>query len=324
MYLAFYGTGSIAERHIDAIRRTGQLDVSWVVSRTITHAKQFAEKKSIPHYTTDEDLPLGDPDISGVVIAYPTARHADLARRAFAAGKHVVCEKPFTNDPIDAADLVAKCPPDRQLLITQIRRFWPIFQKTAQFIRSGQAGNLCRIAISFLTEWNWEGRTWRLEDPGGYLLDMHVHDIDLLVWWGAVLPQRIIAIGENRADREGTVLFDYGTWYASLDYCGRVSGRMYPKGALTRYQVVLEHGSVEISVADTIDATFVVDGTVTERYQNAIGDEIRRSWDALWQELAQALSGESPAPVPASEVVYNIRMTMAAVAAMNSRQAQPL
>ena len=61
MHLAFYGAGAIAERHIDAIRRTAELDVTWLVSRRAERAEALATRKGIQRWTSDEQLPLNDP-----------------------------------------------------------------------------------------------------------------------------------------------------------------------------------------------------------------------------------------------------------------------
>lgn len=324
MNLAFYGTGSIAERHIDAIRRAGRLNITWLVSRTRTNAEALALKKGIQRFTDQEDAPLRDSSVDAVVIAYPTARHADLALAAFAAGKHVICEKPLTNDAAAAEQLVRSRPADRLLLVTQIRRFWPVYERVAQFVRNGEAGRLCRISISFETEWNWEGRTWRIEDAGGYFLDMHVHDVDLLLWWGRQRPHRVLGLGKNRADREGTVLFDFGEWYASLDFCGRVSGRSYPTDALTRYELILERGRVEVTVSSEVDARFIVAGDTIEHVHSPIADQLRASWDGLWSAQARALLGETAPPIPVDDAVANVAASMAAVRALEASRVQDL
>ena len=314
MHVAFYGAGAIAERHIDAIRRTGELDVTWLVSRTAEHAEALAAKKGIARWTTDEQLPLADPDVATVVIAYPTFRHADLAQRAFAAGKHVVCEKPLASSAAAAQQITdAAKQAGKLLLVTQIRRFWPVFAAAREFIRSGQSGRLVRATVDFQTEWDWSDRGWRLEDAGGYLLDMHVHDLDLLLWWAAKAPRRVWAIGENRAEREGTVVLDFDGNYARLDWSGRISGRPYPKGATTAYQLACERGRMEIAVAGEVTVTTVVDGAVINEQRSAVGEQIRASWDGMWLAQAAALLGRGPLPVLPEEGVRNVQVAMTAV-----------
>lgn len=325
MQVAFYGAGAIAERHIDALRRTGELDVAWLVSRTPAHAEALAAKKGIARWTADEQAPLADDAVEAVVIAYPTFRHAALAEQAFAAGKHVVCEKPLAGSAAEAqraADAAQAA--DKLLLVTQIRRFWPAFAQGRAFVRSGNAGRLLRAVVDFQTEWDWSGRGWRVAERGGYMLDMHVHDLDLLLWWLDGSPERVWATGENRAEREATVVLEYPDRYARLEFCGRVPGRKYPTGALTRYQLLCERGRLEIQVAgEVVFEEYLGDNPPTRR-QAPVGEEIRASWDGMWRAMAAALTKGAPPPVPPAEAVANVRVALAAVDALESGQAQDM
>lgn len=317
---AFYGAGGIAERHVDALRRTGRLDVAWLISRSPEHAEAFAARKGIPRWTTDEEAPLRDPAVDVAIVAYPTFRHADLTLRALAAGKHVVCEKPLAGSGCEAERLAtAAREAGKLLLVTQIRRYWPSLRAAHDFVHSGRAGGLVRATADFQTQWDWNNRRWRLEDPGGYFMDMHVHDVDLLLWWTGRAPSRVWAAGENRAEREGTVVLDFGgptLRYARLDFCGRVSGRPYPAGSQTSYQLVCERGRMEIGVTDDVVAETFLDGAKVDERHTPVGQELRASWDGMWGALAAALAGEAPLPVPLDEVVQNVAVSRRVVDAL--------
>jgi len=323
--VAFYGAGAIAERHIDALRRTGKLDVAWLASRTPEHAQALAAKKGITRWTTDDQAPLGDPAVEAVVIAYPTFRHAELIQRAVAAGKHVVCEKPLAGSAADAQQAAdAARAAGKLLLVAQIRRFWPAFAQAHEFVHSGVAGSLLRATVDFQTEWDWSGRGWRVAERGGYMLDMHVHDLDLLLWWLGGPPRHIWGAGENRAEREATVVLEYPDRYARLEFCGRVAGRKYPTGALTRYQLLCERGRMEIQVASEVVVEQYVGDTQQLARHAAVGEEIRASWDGMWGAMAAALTEGAPAPVPVAQTVDNVRVVLAAVDALETRQVQEL
>lgn len=62
----------------------------------------FPKSKAV----ADIDVVLRDPEIDGVIIATPAASHADLARRALAAGKHIFVEKPLATNTRDADQLI--------------------------------------------------------------------------------------------------------------------------------------------------------------------------------------------------------------------------
>ncbi|KYZ78005.1 oxidoreductase [Anaerosporomusa subterranea] len=91
------GSGFIAELHMYAYRRVYGLniEISAVVSRG-DHVLDFAKRHHIPTVYRDFRDLLADKDIDVVDICTPPSLHADMAVEAMQAGKHVICEKPFT------------------------------------------------------------------------------------------------------------------------------------------------------------------------------------------------------------------------------------
>lgn len=91
------GSGFIAELHMYAYRRVYGLDahVAAVVSRG-DHVVDFARKHRIAKTYRDYRALLDDKDIDVVDICTPPALHAEMIVECMRAGKHVICEKPFT------------------------------------------------------------------------------------------------------------------------------------------------------------------------------------------------------------------------------------
>jgi hypothetical protein len=138
------------------------------------------------------------------------------------------------------------------------------------------------------------------------------------------MPKRVWASGENRADREGTVVLEFDTAYARLEWSGRISGRSYPKGARTAYQLACQRGRVEIEVGDEVITESFVDGRSLGRQSSPIGEQLRASWDGMWSAQAAALLGQGALPVRPEEGINNVRVSMAAVEALNSHAVQRL
>ncbi|MHB1776028.1 MAG: Gfo/Idh/MocA family protein [Acidimicrobiales bacterium] len=99
------GTSFGARIHVPALRAAG-MEVVALVGNDRERTARRAGRLGIPGAcgSLDEALDLG-PDV--VSLATPPATHAPLARAAVAAGCHVLCEKPFTLEVAEAADLVA-------------------------------------------------------------------------------------------------------------------------------------------------------------------------------------------------------------------------
>lgn len=91
------GSGFIAELHMYAYKRVYGLDitVTAVVSRG-DHVLDFARKHGIPETFRDYKALLDDKDIDVIDICTPPSLHAEMIVACMRAGKHVICEKPFT------------------------------------------------------------------------------------------------------------------------------------------------------------------------------------------------------------------------------------
>jgi predicted dehydrogenase len=91
------GCGFIAELHMHSYRRVYGVDV---VVRTVCSrgdgAVAFAAKHAIPNVEHDWRTLLADPAIDVIDLCTPPASHAEMVIACMQAGKHVICEKPFT------------------------------------------------------------------------------------------------------------------------------------------------------------------------------------------------------------------------------------
>jgi predicted dehydrogenase len=108
------GSGFVAELHMHAYKRVHGVDaaVTAVVSRG-DHVVEFARKFGIPATHRDYRALLADKEIDVVDICTPPALHAEMIVAAMRAGKHVICEKPFTGyfgRPGDATPIGDKVP----------------------------------------------------------------------------------------------------------------------------------------------------------------------------------------------------------------------
>jgi predicted dehydrogenase len=104
------GTGDINDRFLPGARLSDAVEVVAVGSRTAARAAAFAERHDIPRaHGTYEEL-LADPGVEAIYNALPNSLHHEWTLRSLAAGKHVLCEKPYTRHPaevdeaFDAAD----------------------------------------------------------------------------------------------------------------------------------------------------------------------------------------------------------------------------
>src|SRR5258708_7083773 len=100
------GTGFGCFTHVPALRAAG-FDVRALVGRDPAKTALRAEAVGVPHPCTSLGEALALADVDAVTIATPPDTHGGLVLDALAAGKHVLCEKPFARDAAEAGLLFA-------------------------------------------------------------------------------------------------------------------------------------------------------------------------------------------------------------------------
>jgi predicted dehydrogenase len=151
-------------------------------------AKQLAQEYRVPADDTVEAL-LARKEVQGVVLATPDQDRLELTRKAAAAGKHVLAEKPMAPTVAECDAMIAACAAARvNLAVVKTERYRKVTRKAKQLIDDGVIGPVCmlRTISSFplqVTRELFEGRRW-MADPrsGGLFMGMASHNTDFLRW----------------------------------------------------------------------------------------------------------------------------------------------
>ncbi|MCB0996175.1 MAG: Gfo/Idh/MocA family oxidoreductase [Acidimicrobiales bacterium] len=99
------GTGFGVLTHLRAMQAAG-IDVLALVGRDATKAHDRASRFGVPLGTDDLDAALALADLDVVAVATPPHTHSAIVHAAVHAGKHVVCEKPFARDRVEAVAML--------------------------------------------------------------------------------------------------------------------------------------------------------------------------------------------------------------------------
>jgi len=130
-------------RHIPGV------SVTAVAARDRGRAEKFAGKHGIGKVHDDYASLLGDPDIDAVYNPLPNSHHAEWTLRALDAGKHVLCEKPFTSNASEAERVhQAAEQSDRVVMEAFHYRYHPLAQRLRDLVASGELG-----APRFIETW---------------------------------------------------------------------------------------------------------------------------------------------------------------------------
>ena len=98
------GPGSIASRFMRRASEAANAEVVAVGSRTPERAAAFAATHGIARAHGSYEALLDDPAVDAVYIGVPNSLHHPWTMRALAAGKHALCEKPYSRHPAEVAE----------------------------------------------------------------------------------------------------------------------------------------------------------------------------------------------------------------------------
>lgn len=182
--LGFLGVGWIGRHRMQAILETGAAEA---VAITDPSADMAAEaKKLAPDAllvgSLDELLAC---DLDGIVIATPSAQHAEQAIKALRAGAAVFCQKPLGRTAEEVAAVVgAAKQADRLLAVDLSYRHTAAMSRIRDVIRSGELGKVFAADLVFHNAYGPD-KTWFYDKAlsgGGCLMDLGVHLIDMALW----------------------------------------------------------------------------------------------------------------------------------------------
>jgi len=167
-------TADINRKVIPGAHASERVELVAVASRDQARADAYARKWEIPRaYGTYEAL-LADPEIEAVYISLPNSMHAEWSIKALEAGKHVLCEKPFTRHPeeVDAAFDTAERT-GRLLSEAFMYRHNPQTKWLTDLVARGAIGELrvIRAAFSFGL-YELDNIRLRTDVDGGALMDV--------------------------------------------------------------------------------------------------------------------------------------------------------
>jgi len=183
---AVVGAGFIGPVHVEALRRLG-VRVTGILGCDRAESASAREKLGLPKAYADLDEVLADPDVQAVHLAVPNVLHYEFAKRALAAGKHVMCEKPLAMSADQSAELVAlaRGKPLAAAVCYNIR-FYPLNLEARDRVARGEVGQIFAINGSYVQDWLFYDTdyNWRvLADQGGALravADIGTHWMDLV------------------------------------------------------------------------------------------------------------------------------------------------
>ncbi|MHB8814603.1 MAG: Gfo/Idh/MocA family oxidoreductase [Steroidobacteraceae bacterium] len=138
MKIILAGAGAFGQKHLDAIRLIGGIEVESLVGRELAPTREVAQKYAIPHATTSLSDALARPGVAAAILATPTQLHASQAIECLRAGKHVQVEIPLADSWGDAEKVaLAQRETGLVCMVGHTRRFNPSHQWIHRRVAAG-------------------------------------------------------------------------------------------------------------------------------------------------------------------------------------------
>lgn len=208
--LALVGCGNIARAHWRGIRyHVPQIEVTAVVDPDIARAKSMAERTGAEAFSSLGEA-LANGSFDAVDIMLPHDLHEAAAVESFAAGKHVVLEKPMAPDLpscqriLDAAERAGTV-----FMIAEQAQYWSDIHKARELIDAGEIGDVVTARACFYDPLNVDPaqpKPWRFElarSGGGISIDGGAHWIRPLRIMLGEIDSAIATAGSHIAGMEG-------------------------------------------------------------------------------------------------------------------------
>ncbi|WP_379920667.1 Gfo/Idh/MocA family protein [Erythrobacter sp. R86502] len=201
---AIIGLGDYALKQImPRVEQAKRAHISALVSGNPEKLRQVGEAYGVPpesRYSYDRFAEIaGNRAVEAVYIVLPTGLHAEWAERAFAAGKHVMSEKPMALSSAECDRMIAAGRrANRKLMIAYRCHFEPYNRKAMELMSQSAVGDLrlIRTEHSYRMGPTSPSDNWRVNRAlagGGPLEDYGIYGLQAALYLSGEMPDRISA-----------------------------------------------------------------------------------------------------------------------------------
>jgi predicted dehydrogenase len=186
---------------IKPARQVPEVTVTAVAARDPDRARRFAARHGIAVVHDSYEALIADPDVDAVYNPLPNSLHAPWTLRAIAAGKHVLCEKPFTANEAEAGE-VAGAAKSAGLVVMEAfhYRYHPLARRMQEIVAGagdsggGELGALRHVeaALCFPVP-RFSDIRYQFDLAGGATMDAGCYAINCLRLLGPGEPEVVSA-----------------------------------------------------------------------------------------------------------------------------------
>ncbi|MFG3548453.1 Gfo/Idh/MocA family protein [Streptomyces sp. NPDC047725] len=308
-------TGAMAATFTADLVDLPDAEVVAVASRTRASAKEFAERFGIPRAYGDWESLARDEDVDVVYVATPHAAHRAAAGLCLAAGRNVLCEKPFTLNAREAGELVALARERGSFLMEAMWMYCnPLVRRMRALVEDGAIGEVRSVQADFGLAGPFPP-AHRLRDPaqgGGALLDLGVYPVSfaqLLLGEPSDVAARAV-LSDEGVDLQTGALLSYESGALASVHCSIIGGT--PNSA----SVTGSRGRIDVPDGFFSPDRFVLhrEGAAPEEFLADPADDPRASLGHEAREVMRALrAGETGSPLVPLDGTLAVMRTLDAI-----------
>jgi inositol 2-dehydrogenase len=290
-----------------------EVDLVAVADPGETTLAEVQARYHIPNGYRDYRHLLESKDVEAVIIATPTSTHADVVMAAAAAGKHIFCEKPLSQDLAGCDQAIqAVKQAGVNLQMGFMRRYDAPHRMAYQQIQEGVIGKPVMFKSTSRDPRRTSLEFARRENSGGMIMDMGVHDFDQARWLMGSEVERVQTEGGCLAFPELKDVGDIDNAVINLRFVNGAVGNIdLSRNAVYGYDVRTEvlgtDGSLWIGYLQqtptlVLTRQGVMHDTVPyfmERFQSAYAEEVRVFVNHIINGTSLDVTGEDARAVTA-------------------------
>jgi len=190
--VAVIGVGSMGQNHARVFFNSDEAQLVAVADSFFNNAEKVAKKYNIKAYADYKEM-IDKESLDAVSIVVPTSLHKEVALHALSRGKHVLLEKPIASDEKEAEEIIDCAEKNKvKLMIGHIERFNPAIIELKKRLQAGDLGEIYKIDVQRIGPF-----PVRITDVG-VIIDLSVHDLDIIDYLIGVEPSRLYAETQQR------------------------------------------------------------------------------------------------------------------------------
>jgi predicted dehydrogenase len=232
---------------INPARGNAEVVVAAVAARDVSRAQAFAVKHGIARVHDSYAALIADPDLDAVYNPLPNGLHGRWTRVALTAGKHVLCEKPFTANAAEAREIAELAAQSERVAMEAFHyRYHPLTLRVEQIIASGELGKLKRVeaAMCFPLP-KFSDIRYNYSLAGGATMDAGCYAVHMVRTFGGSTPEVIAAqakLRDSQVDRAMTAELQFAAGHTGRVHCSMWSSTLLQLSA----KVIGDRGELRV------------------------------------------------------------------------------